>query len=65
LWGLNVFLLLIRVALCAAIAPSYDYSLAKNKWMFWLSPLADPLAFIRILISSIHKPTQWRGRSYQ
>jgi len=65
LWGLNLFLLLIRVALCAAIAPAYDYSLAQAKWMFWLSPLADPLAFIRILISTINKPTQWRGRSYK
>ncbi|OCR00013.1 glycosyl transferase [Oscillatoriales cyanobacterium USR001] len=65
LWGLNLFLLLMRIALCAAIVPSYDYSLAQAKWIFWLSPLADPLAFIRILISSIRKPTHWRGRSYK
>jgi len=65
LLGLNIFLVAIRVALCAAIAPSYDYTQAKAKWIFWLSPLADPLAFLRILLSSIRKPTQWRGRSYE
>lgn len=64
LLGLNLFLLAIRVALCFAIAPSYDRTQAKSKWIFWLSPLADPLAFLRILLSAINKPTQWRGRSY-
>ena len=64
LLGLNVFLLAIRVALCGAIAPSYDCTQAKAKWIFWLSPLADPLAFLRILLSSVSKPTQWRGRNY-
>lgn len=64
LLGLNLFLLAIRVALCFAIAPSYDRTQAQSKWIFWLSPLADPLAFLRILLSAINKPTQWRGRSY-
>ena len=26
--------------------------------------LADPLAFLRILISAFNQPTQWRGRKY-
>ena len=64
LLGLNLFLLAIRTALCFAIAPSYDRTQAQSKWIFWLSPLADPLAFLRIFISAINKPTQWRGRSY-
>jgi dolichol-phosphate mannosyltransferase len=32
--------------------------------LFWLSPLADPLAVLRIILSAIHTPTQWRGRQY-
>jgi dolichol-phosphate mannosyltransferase len=66
LWllGLNVFLVAVREALCFAIAPSYDRTQASGKWLFWLSPLADPLAFLRILISALNQPTQWRGRKY-
>ena len=62
--GLNIALVVIRVALCGAIAPSYDLSGAKGKWLFWLSPLADPLAVLRIGLSSFQRPTQWRGRDY-
>ncbi|MBE9225771.1 glycosyltransferase [Phormidium sp. LEGE 05292] len=61
---LNLFLLAIRFALLFAIAPSYDRTNSNSNWTFWLSPLADPLAFLRILLSSLNKPTQWRGRSY-
>lgn len=64
LLGLNGCLVAIRVALCAAIAPSYDRTQATVRLMFWLSPLADPLAFLRIWLSAMSKPTQWRGRSY-
>lgn len=65
LLGLNVFLVAVRSALCLAIAPSYDRTNASGKWLFWLSPLADPLAFWRILISALNQPTQWRGRKYE
>ncbi|TAG92455.1 MAG: glycosyltransferase [Oscillatoriales cyanobacterium] len=65
LLGLNVFLVAVRSALCFAIAPSYDRTNASGQWLFWLSPLADPLAFLRILISAINQPTQWRGRKYE
>ncbi|HAZ45840.1 MAG TPA: glycosyl transferase [Cyanobacteria bacterium UBA11369] len=70
LWALNVFLVLIRVGLLFAIAPSYQGKNNKSPhfldlpFTFYLSPLADPLAFVRILLSSLRKPTQWRGRSY-
>lgn len=65
--GLNSFLLLIRFALLLAIAPSYDrtQALPQASALFWLSPLADPLAVWRIFLSAIKRPTQWRGRSYQ
>jgi dolichol-phosphate mannosyltransferase len=65
LLGLNVFLVAVRSALCFAIAPSYETTGASGKWLFWLSPLADPLAFLRILISALNQPTQWRGRKYE
>jgi len=61
---LNALLLLIRIALLGAIAPSYDRTQSAMPWMFWLSPLADPLAVLRIFLSSVQTPTQWRGRSY-
>jgi len=62
--SLNSFLLAIRLALLLAIAPSYDRTATSGAWLFWFSPLADPLAFLRILLSSLQTPTQWRGRSY-
>ena len=65
--GLNLFLLLIRFALLWAIAPSYDRSskLTTASWLFWLSPLADPLAVLRLFLSAQQRPKRWRGRVYQ
>lgn len=60
----NGSLVLMRVALLAAIAPSYDFTQGQGHWAFWLSPLADPLAVVRIWLSSLRTPTQWRGRTY-
>jgi dolichol-phosphate mannosyltransferase len=62
--GLNVFLLIIRIALLWGIAPTYDRSAKSAFWAFWLSPLADPLAVLRIFLSSIQTPKTWRGRIY-
>lgn len=64
LLGLNVFLLVIRFALLLAIAPSYDRTSANGGWLFWLSPLADPLAVLRIFLSAFRTPREWRGRKY-
>lgn len=64
LLGLNLFLLAIRFALNGAIAPAYDRTQAKKSWIFWLSPFADPLAVLRIFLSSVTTPKQWRGRTY-
>lgn len=64
LLGLNLFLLIVRFGLLFAIAPSYDRSQAQGSWLFWLSPLADPLAVLRIFLSAFRTPTQWRGRQY-
>ncbi|OCQ97039.1 glycosyl transferase [Nostoc sp. MBR 210] len=64
LLGLNGFLLLIRFAMLLAIAPSYDRKTAKGGWLFWLSPLADPIAVLRIFLSASRTPKEWRGRKY-
>nr|WP_202895969.1 glycosyltransferase family 2 protein [Iningainema tapete] len=62
--GLNSFLLVIRFAILLAIAPSYDRTQAAYDWLFWLSPLADPIAVLRIFLSALRTPREWRGRKY-
>ncbi|WP_263970615.1 2'-O-glycosyltransferase CruG [Leptolyngbya sp. KIOST-1] len=64
LWGLNLGLVAVRVGMQAAIASAYDLKAAPGAWAFWLSPLADPAAVVRIGLSSLRRPTQWRGRQY-
>jgi dolichol-phosphate mannosyltransferase len=63
--AVNGLLLLMRLGLNVAIAPSYDRPPVLLSWLFWLSPLADPLAVLRIFLSSIKTPKQWRGRTYE
>jgi len=60
LLALNSFLFILRCGMLIAIASSYSGS----SFWFWLSPLADVLAVLRIFLSSLKKPTKWRGRSY-
>ncbi|MEA5533348.1 glycosyltransferase family 2 protein [Crocosphaera sp. XPORK-15E] len=64
--ALNLGLLIIRWALLVAVTPSYyhDRSSFPKSLLFWLSPLADPLAVLRIFLSASQKPKQWRGREY-
>lgn len=62
--GLNLLLVIIRIGLLQAIAPSYYPSKSPASLFFWLSPLADPLAVLRIFLSATRKPTSWRGRIY-
>ncbi|URR36576.1 glycosyltransferase [Thermosynechococcus sp. HN-54] len=61
---LNGVLVLIRWGMTLAIAPVYDWQVGQGRWLFWLSPLADPLAALRITLSSWRRPKQWRGRTY-
>ncbi|WP_026735095.1 2'-O-glycosyltransferase CruG [Fischerella sp. PCC 9605] len=65
LLGLNTFLLIVRFAMLLAIAPCYDRTQTRGGWLFWLSPLADPLAVMRIFLSAFRTPRQWRGRNYE
>lgn len=63
--GLNLFLVAVRFALLLAIYPSYyrkGFSIAACT--FWLSPLADSIAVLRIFLSAFQQPKQWRGRVY-
>lgn len=64
LWAINLGLLVMRVGMQVAVASAYDLQGAPGAWAFWLSPLADPLAVVRIGLSSLRRPTQWRGRQY-
>lgn len=61
IFSLNAFLILLRYGMLIAIAPSYSGS----SFFFWLSPFADILAVLRIFLSSLKKPTKWRGRNYE
>lgn len=51
-------LLAIRTLMLLAIQGSY----AVRTWGFWLSPLSDPVAAWRLALSTVRRPTQWRGR---
>jgi dolichol-phosphate mannosyltransferase len=65
--ALNALLLVIRFGMQAAVAGSYDWtqSVGSRSLFFWLSPLADPLAVTRIVLSAFQRSIQWRGRTYQ
>ena len=58
---LNVALVSIRVLLQFGLKGSY----ATRHWTFWLSFTADPVAAIRIVLSSLRRPSQWRTRHYE
>jgi len=53
-------LLAVRWLLLVALRPSYE----KRGITWWLSPFADPLAAVRLVISSVRRPKQWRTRNY-
>jgi dolichol-phosphate mannosyltransferase len=50
----------IRLLVLLGIRGSYT----QHGPSFWLSPLADPLAFVRILLSTLIRPKRWRTRAY-
>jgi dolichol-phosphate mannosyltransferase len=53
-------LLGLRVAMLFALRASYQHQTAG----YWLSPLSDPLATLRLILSTVRRPTSWRGRSH-
>lgn len=58
--GLNAALLATRAALLIILASSYR----PAKGLYWLSPLADIPAVVRILLSACKRSKTWRERSY-
>lgn len=56
----SALLVAVRVLLQLALAGSYE----RRGLAFWLSPAADPLAALRIVLSTIRRPTRWRTREY-
>lgn len=61
LLGINSFLVLIRWLLQLGVRNSYT----EVGFWFWLAPLSDPLAALRICLSALRQPKQWRGRTYE
>lgn len=53
-------LLTIRVLMLLALAGSYE----RRSVGFWLSPLSDPLAALRLVLSTVRRPRAWRGRQF-
>jgi dolichol-phosphate mannosyltransferase len=57
---LNLLLLSTRLGVLASIGPSYE----KRGLPFYLSMLADPLAVLRVVLSTFRRSRTWRGRRY-
>lgn len=50
----------VRWLLLFGIAPSYE----RRGLTWWLSPFADALAAVRLVLSSLRRPKRWRTREY-
>jgi dolichol-phosphate mannosyltransferase len=60
LW-VSATLFAVRCAMSAALAPSY----ATRGVAFWISPITDPIAVLRVAVSTFVRPRRWRTRHYQ
>ncbi len=60
LLGTSTILAAIRLLMLVPLAASYE----RRTLGYWLSPFSDPLAWLRLVLSTIRRPTQWRGRAY-
>lgn len=56
----NQALVVIRVLMLFAVWGSYE----RRSMAFWLSPLSDPLAAWRLVLSTARRPRGWRGRTF-
>ncbi len=59
--AVNGTLLALRLLVTVALAGSY----AARGLPFWMSAAADPIAVVRVLMSSLRRPKQWRTRAYE
>ncbi|MCU0649141.1 MAG: glycosyltransferase [Gemmatimonadaceae bacterium] len=57
---INAIAVMVRLALLPALAGSYEVRGVP----FWLSWTADIPAAIRLTLSTLRRPRQWRGRQY-
>jgi dolichol-phosphate mannosyltransferase len=57
---LDAALLGLRMLVAVALRPAY----ARRGAPYWLSPLADPLAALRLTTSALRPSRTWRGRTY-
>jgi dolichol-phosphate mannosyltransferase len=55
-----VILLAARWMFHVALRPTYDHP----RWTYWLAPLTDVFAVLRMTISAVRPNRNWRGRSY-
>ncbi len=58
--GTSIAIVSIRVLMLAALSGSYE----SRTLGYWLSPLSDPLAALRLVISTLRRPRHWRGRRF-
>ncbi len=56
----NVAFVVMRVLMLFALRGCYEARTAG----YWLSPLSDPLAAWRLVLSSVRRPRAWRGRTF-
>lgn len=57
---INQGLVAIRLLMLLALWGSYE----RRTIGFWMSPLSDPVAAWRLVLSTIRRPTAWRGRTF-
>jgi dolichol-phosphate mannosyltransferase len=57
---LDKALLGVRLVMLVPLAGSYT----RRGTAYWLSPLADPLAAVRLTLSALRPARRWRGRDY-
>jgi dolichol-phosphate mannosyltransferase len=56
----NSGLVLMRIGVLAGMAPAYR----SRPWSYWLSPVMDLPAALRLIGSTVKKHQVWRGRAY-
>jgi len=56
----NQALVVVRTLMLLALWGSYE----RRSMGFWLSPLSDPLAAWRLVLSTARRPRGWRGRTF-
>ena len=57
---LDLALLVLRGLMTAGLARAYR----RRGTAYWLSPLADPAAAVRLTLSAVRPARRWRGRTY-